>query len=97
MKLSRTFALADIVLRAHILNPLWRSRDARRAHRCNVATVAIPRYLKRYIPAPGTVAETPAQKPARKYSPFGSKVKKMRRRWSRHAGAVCVKIAQTRI
>lgn len=63
MKLSRTFALTDIVLRAHILNPLWRSRDARRAHRCNVAAVAIPRYLKRYVPAPGSVPETPAEKP----------------------------------
>lgn len=63
MKLSRTFALTDIVLRAHILNPLWRSRDARRAHRCNVAAVAIPRYLKRYVPAAGTIPETPAEKP----------------------------------
>jgi len=57
MKLSRTFALADIVLRAHILNPLWLSRDARRVRRCNVAKVAIPRYLKRYVPAPGSIAE----------------------------------------
>ncbi len=57
MKLSRTWALTDIVLRAHILNPLWWSRDRRREHRCAVATVAIPRYLKRYVPAPGTIAE----------------------------------------
>lgn len=58
MKLSRTWALADIVLRAHILNPLWLPRDVRRARRCDVAAVAIPRYLKRYVPAPGTIAET---------------------------------------
>lgn len=58
MKLSRTIALTDIVLRAHILNPLWRSRDARRQHRCNVAASAIPRYMARYVPAPGTIPET---------------------------------------
>ena len=58
MKLSRTFALADIVLRAHVLNPLWRSRDARRQHRCDVAAMAIPRYMARYVPAPGTIPET---------------------------------------
>lgn len=57
MKLSRTLALTDIVLRAHILNPLWWPRDKRRDHRCNVATVAIPRYMKRYVPVPGTIAE----------------------------------------
>lgn len=57
MKLSRTFALADIVLRAHILNPLWWPRDKRREHRCNVAATAIPRYMARYVPAAGTVPE----------------------------------------
>lgn len=58
MKLSRTWALTDIVLRAHILNPFWHSRDVRRARRCDVAARAIPKYLKRYVPAPGTIAET---------------------------------------
>lgn len=57
MKLSRTFALADIVLRAHILNPLWWPRDRRRTRRCDVAKVAIPQYLKRYVAAPGTIVE----------------------------------------
>ena len=58
MKLSRTWALTDIVLRAHILNPFWWSRERRRDRRCDVAAVAIPKYLKRYLPAPGTIAET---------------------------------------
>ncbi|MDE6478136.1 MAG: capsular polysaccharide synthesis protein [Alphaproteobacteria bacterium] len=58
MKLSRTWALTDIVVRAHILNPFWRSRVARRDRRCDVAARAIPQYLKRYVPAPGTVPET---------------------------------------
>jgi hypothetical protein len=61
MLIKRTFALADIILRAHILNPFWKSRDARRARRCAVATEAIPRYLKRYV-HPGTVKELPAVK-----------------------------------
>jgi hypothetical protein len=59
MLIKRTFALADIVLRAHILNPLWLPRDRRRARRCAVATEAIPRYLKRYV-HPGAVKEVPA-------------------------------------
>lgn len=61
MIIKRTFALADIILRAHILNPFWKSRDARRARRCAVATEAIPRYLKRYV-HPDSVADLPAVK-----------------------------------
>ncbi len=57
MKLSRTWALTSIVMRAHILNPLWWPSDKRRARRCRVAAEAIPKYLKRYIPAPGVVKE----------------------------------------
>lgn len=60
MNLRRIFALTDIVVRAHILNPFWWSREKRRNRRCNVAKVAIPRYLKRYVPKSGTVVE---QKP----------------------------------
>lgn len=58
MKLSRTWALTNIVLRAHILNPFWLSRDVRRERRCRVAGDAIPKYLARYLPAPGSVPET---------------------------------------
>lgn len=57
MKFSRTWALTDIAIRAHILNPIWWSRDHRRARRCEVAANAIPRYLKRYVPKSGTVPE----------------------------------------
>lgn len=57
MKFSRTWALTDIVLRAHVLNPFWHDRDVRRRRRCDVASVAIPRYLRRYVPAPGTVPQ----------------------------------------
>lgn len=58
MKLSRTWALTDMVVRAHILNPFWRSRDVRRDRRYDVAARAIPQYLKRYVPAPGSITET---------------------------------------
>ncbi len=57
MNLKRIWALTDIVVRAHILNPVWWSRDRRRVRRCNVAKVAIPRYLKRYVPEAGTLPE----------------------------------------
>ena len=57
MKLSRTWALTNIVLRAHILNPFWLSRDARRERRCKIAGSAIPKYLMRYLPKPGSVPE----------------------------------------
>jgi hypothetical protein len=59
MNLSRSGARAEIVLRAHILNPLWLPRARRREIRCNVATEAIPRYLKRYV-HPGVVKDLPA-------------------------------------
>ncbi len=62
MKLSRTWALTDIVMRAHILNPFWWPSDKRRKRRCDVAAKAIPKYLKRYIPAEGTVKEQKAVK-----------------------------------
>lgn len=58
MKLTRTWALANIVLRAHILNPFWLSRDERRERRCRIAGAAIPKYLIRYLPAPGSVPES---------------------------------------
>jgi len=62
MLIKRTFALADIILRAHLLNPFWLSRGERRARRCAVATEAIPRYLRRYVPAAAALPLTPVVK-----------------------------------
>lgn len=60
MNLSRAVAVADIVLRGHILNPFWLSRDKRRKIRTNVTARVIPHYFKRYLPAAGAVRETKA-------------------------------------
>ncbi len=57
MKISRTLALTDIVLRAHVLNPFWWPKGRRRARRHAVATVAIPRYMERYLPVPNSIPE----------------------------------------
>lgn len=57
MGLARTFALCDIVLRAHVLNWFWRDRAKRRAVRCAVLTDAIPKYFRRYVPAAAAIPE----------------------------------------
>lgn len=57
MKFARTWALTDIVLRAHVFNPFWWPRNKRRARRHAVARVAIPKYMERYLPKAGTVRE----------------------------------------
>ena len=57
MGLSRTFALCDIIVRAHILNWFWRDRKKRRAVRCAVLENAIPRYFQRYLPAAAAIPE----------------------------------------
>ena len=56
MGLMRTLALTDIIIRGHILVPLWWSREHRRAARCKVLTSAIPRYFKRYLPAAAAIS-----------------------------------------
>ena len=57
MGLARTFALLDIIVRAHILNWFWRDRVTRRAVRCAVLENAIPRYFRRYLPAAAAITE----------------------------------------
>ncbi|MCQ2598787.1 MAG: capsular polysaccharide synthesis protein [Alphaproteobacteria bacterium] len=58
MGLGRFFALTNIAIQAHVLNPLWWSRERRRERRCNIASRAIPKYFMRYLPALSNVAET---------------------------------------
>ena len=57
MGMARTFALFNIVMRAHILNWVWRDRAKRRAVRCAVLTDAIPKYFRRYVPAAAAIPE----------------------------------------
>ncbi|MFQ6739799.1 MAG: capsular polysaccharide synthesis protein [Alphaproteobacteria bacterium] len=58
MNLSRAFAVTDIILFGHILNPFWLSRDKRREIRSNVISRVIPHYFKRYLPAAENIKET---------------------------------------
>ncbi len=62
MKIARFFALADIVVRGHILNWFWRDRETRRAVRSDILADAIPRYFLRYLPAAAAVVERPVVK-----------------------------------
>ncbi len=57
MGFRRFLALTDIIVRGHILVPLWWSRKRRRERRCQVLTSAIPSYFKRYLPAAAAVPE----------------------------------------
>ena len=58
MNIARCIAVSSVVLRGHVLNPLWRSRAKRRAVRSDVISRIIPRYFKRYLPAAAKVKET---------------------------------------
>ncbi len=57
MKLARMYMMLDIVLNAHVFNWVWRDSLKRRDVRWRVLSRAIPRYLKRYVPAPDTIPE----------------------------------------
>ena len=57
MNLARFIAMTDIMVRGHILNWPWRSRDHRRVVRSDVISQVIPRYFKRYLPAAAAVPE----------------------------------------
>ncbi|MCR5194024.1 MAG: capsular polysaccharide synthesis protein [Alphaproteobacteria bacterium] len=59
MNISRIWALMQIVVRAHVLNWLWRPRAVRSEVRCNVYADVAVRYFKRYLPAVEKVKEVP--------------------------------------
>ncbi len=58
MNLARSFAVLDVVINGHILNPFWHSREHRREKRTKVIERVIPNYFKRYLPAVHSVKET---------------------------------------
>lgn len=58
MNISRTWALAKIVVQSHVLNWFWRPRAVRSAVRCDVLSRVAPQYFKRYLPAAAAVKET---------------------------------------
>ncbi len=57
MSLGRILALSDIILRGHVLNWFWRSREKRRQVRSDILANVIPRYFKRYLPAAAKIPE----------------------------------------
>ena len=57
MNLARFIAMTDIMIRGHILNWPWRSRERRRVVRSDVISRVIPRYFKRYLPAAAVIPE----------------------------------------
>ena len=50
MNLSRLKLGTSILLKGHILNPLWHSRSERSRVRCAVTRDAVGKYLERYVP-----------------------------------------------
>lgn len=58
MNLTRFFAVTSVVLRGHVFNPFWHTRQQRRAVRSDVISQVIPRYFKRYLPSVDAVKET---------------------------------------
>ena len=62
MKIARTWALAKIVIRGHILNWPWRSRSIRRRVRTDYTARVATQYFKRYLPAARAVVEEPVVK-----------------------------------
>ena len=57
MNLARAIAMSDVILRGHILNWFWRSREHRRAVRSDVISKIIPKFFKRYLPAAAAIPE----------------------------------------
>lgn len=62
MNLARAIAMSNVILRGHILNWFWRSREHRRAVRSDVISKIIPRYFKRYLPAAAAIPERKVEK-----------------------------------
>jgi len=57
MNIRRFFAITELVIRGHILVPLWWPRERRREKRYAAILAVIPRYFKRYLPAAATILE----------------------------------------
>ena len=49
MNFKRMFAMMDIIIRGHILVPMWWSREKRREKRYKVLLSVIPRYFKNSV------------------------------------------------
>lgn len=57
MSLSRLFAMFEIGLLGHVLNPFWKTRMQRRKRRTDLTAKIVSRYFKKYLPAVEKVVE----------------------------------------
>lgn len=57
MNVNRFPVLMNIVIRGHVLNPLWWPRAARHKRRVDVLVSAITKYFKRYLPKTNDIQE----------------------------------------
>lgn len=57
MSLSRLFAMFEIGLLGHVLNPFWKTRMQRRKRRTDLTAKIVSRYFKKYLPAVEKVIE----------------------------------------
>ena len=57
MSLSRLFAMFEIGLFGHVLNPFWKTRMQRRKRRTDLTAKIVSRYFKKYLPAAEKVVE----------------------------------------
>ena len=57
MSLSRLFAMFEIGLLGHVLNPFWKTRIQRRKRRTDLTAKIVSRYFKKYLPAVEKVIE----------------------------------------
>ncbi|MDR0741248.1 MAG: capsular polysaccharide synthesis protein [Rickettsiales bacterium] len=62
MNFVRIAAFADIIVRGHVLNWLWRDRTVRRKIRSDILAKTLPNYFKRYLSAAAAVKRTPVIK-----------------------------------
>lgn len=65
--MGRLMMQTGLVVRGHILNPVWHSRETRRQRRCQVTLQSTMHYLQRYAPQISAV-QVPAQ-PAQQDEP----------------------------
>lgn len=63
--MSHFLTQAEVVLMGHLLNPIWHSREQRRARRGAASEKAVMRYLNRTLKAPSEAPALPAGDSAR--------------------------------
>ncbi|MFQ6777951.1 MAG: capsular polysaccharide synthesis protein, partial [Alphaproteobacteria bacterium] len=55
--IARLWAVTNVIVRAHILNPFWNDRVTRRRKRTDLTAEIVTKYFKRYLSAVNSVTE----------------------------------------